>query len=86
MALYFVFKKKNLLQIVNSFSNWIYESSFVEPSHLLSNENGGILQSKAYPSSRSILNVPLKIIIELFKQAEPVLNKKKNNKHTTCVH
>ena len=30
-------------------------------SCLLSRENGGILQSKAWPSSLSILNVPLEI-------------------------
>lgn len=30
------------------------------PSGLLSKENGGILQSKVYPSSLSILKVPLK--------------------------
>jgi hypothetical protein len=33
-------------------------------SCLLSSENGGIRQSNAYPSSRSIRKVPLKMVVK----------------------
>lgn len=55
------------LVIVSSLSSLARQASKlgVDGSSVFdSNENGGILQSNAYPSSLSILNVPLKVEIE----------------------
>lgn len=55
---------KNLNVIfLNSYSHitFLWSSRYsIPPSHLLSNENGGMRQSNVYLSSRSIRNVPLK--------------------------